>query len=307
MLAAPAGVGGWLRDLGVVDDVLPAEGVRALEPLDPGLLAEVLGGRPDVAVNLHGRGPQSHRVLAATHPHRLVAFACADFPEGPRWEEDEHEVARWCRLVRAATGASCGPQDLRLDPGLPGGPGGPGGPGDLRDLADAVVLHPGAASGSRRWPADRWAHLADRLVRAGRRVVVTGGPDEVGLAESLVLGLPPDCAVVTGGRLTLPQLADVVARASLVVCGDTGVAHVATAAGTPSVLLFGPTPPHRWGPATDLDRHRVLYRGDPARPGDPHGTAPDPALLALDLDEVHAAVEEMLTTTKAPTAPSPCP
>lgn len=307
VLAAPAGPGGWLRDLGVVDAVLPASGVRALEPLDTALVEEVLGGPPDVAVNLHGRGPQSHRVLAATGPRRLVGFACTGFPGGPAWEGDEHEVQRWCRLVREATGGSCGPEDLRLDlrqdlSGL-----GPDlGPDPRRDdpaawdgpvdPAGAVVLHPGAASGSRRWPADRWAHLADRLVRDGHRVVVTGGPDEVRLADSLVLGLPPDRAVVTAGRLDLPQLADVVARARLVVCGDTGVAHVATAAGTPSVLLFGPTPPQRWGPATDLGRHRVLYRGDPDRPGDPHGDTPDPALLALTLDEVHAAVQEMLTT-----------
>lgn len=288
-LAAPPGPGGWLRDLGVVDAVLPASGVRRLEPLDPALVAEVVGGAPDVAVNLHGRGPQSHGVLAATGPGRLLAFACEGFPDGPAWDEDEHEVERWCRLVRETTGAASGPADLRLDLRAVPRPDGATRPDD-----GAVVLHPGAASGSRRWPAHRWAHLADRLVADGRRVVVTGGPDEVELAESTVLGLPPDRAVVTAGRLDLPGLADVVARAALVVCGDTGVAHVATAAGTPSVLLFGPTPPHRWGPATDVERHRVLYRGAPDRPGDPHGDEPDPALVAISLDEVHAAVEEML-------------
>ncbi|WP_225753523.1 glycosyltransferase family 9 protein [Actinotalea sp. Marseille-Q4924] len=296
VLAAPAGLGGWLRDLGVVDAVLPASGVRAVEPLDPALVAEVVGGPPAVAVNLHGRGPQSHRVLAATEPGRLLAFAADGFPDGPAWDEDEHEVERWCRLVRATTGASCGPEDLRLDLRLDPRPDLPAAALRAEDGDGAVVLHPGAASGSRRWPADRWAHLADRLVRAGRRVVVTGGSDEIALAESLVLGLPAERAVVTAGRLDLPGLADVVARAALVVCGDTGVAHVATAAGTSSVLLFGPTPPHRWGPATDVARHRVLHRGDPDRPGDPHGDEPDPALLALTLDEVHAAVEEMLTT-----------
>jgi ADP-heptose:LPS heptosyltransferase len=305
VLAAPEGLGAWLRDLGVVDAVLPAAGVRAVEPISPALVADVVGGPPDVAANLHGRGPQSHRVLAATGPGRLLAFASDGFPDGPAWDEREHEVERWCRLVRTTTGAACGPEDLRLDlrrdptqdvggTGLDD-PDDPDAPGP--HLGGAVVLHPGAASGSRRWPADRWAHLADRLVRDGRRVVVTGGPDEVRLAEALVLGLPPERAVVTAGRLDLPGLADVVARARAVVCGDTGVAHVATAAGTPSVLLFGPTPPQRWGPATDPERHRVLFRGDPDRPGDPHADSTDPALLALSLDEVHAAVEDLLATT----------
>jgi ADP-heptose:LPS heptosyltransferase len=55
------------------------------------------------------------------------------------------------------------------------------------------------------------------------------------------------------------------------------VAHLASAFGTPSVLLFGPTPPAEWGPPRD-PRHRVLWAG---RTGDPHGDRPDPGLLAI--------------------------
>ena len=50
--------------------------------------------------------------------------------------------------------------------------------------------------------------------------------------------------------------------AAVVVSGDTGIAHLATGYGTPSVLLFGPTPPAWWGPLVDLDRHRVLWHGE---------------------------------------------
>lgn len=278
VLAAPPGVGGWLRDLGVVDDVLPAAGLAPLPWAGPG---------GHVAVNLHGRGPQSHRLLAATGPARLVGFGAPDAGhDGPPWRADEHEVDRWCRLVRSAGGA-CGREDLRL--AVPTAPDPGGG-------ADVVVLHPGAASGSRRWPADRWAAVAAWLVDRGADVVVTGGPDEVDLARRVVTGLPPSRARSVAGTLDLPGLAATVASARLLVCGDTGVAHVATAVGTASVLLFGPTPPRWWGPAVDTDRHTVLWHGDPDRPGDPHGDDVDPALAAVTTEEVLDAVEDLLVT-----------
>jgi len=280
LLAAPPGVGAWLRDLGLVDDVTPYDGVAGL--------AEPLGARPGghVAVNLHGRGPQSHRLLLATDPAHLVAFRNDDagHPAGPEWRADEHEVDRWCRLVRDAGGA-CGREDLRLPARAPRG--------------DAVVVHPGAASAARRWPADRWALVVAALAAAGRPVVVTGGPGERELVARVVAGAVARGAVpaqVTdaAGRLDLPGLADVVGRAALVVCGDTGVAHVATAFATPSVLLFGPTPPRWWGPAIDPHLHAVLWHGDPERPGDPHGTVPDPALAAVTVEEVLAAADGLL-------------
>ena len=80
------------------------------------------------------------------------------------------------------------------------------------------------------------------------------------------------------------------------VCGDTGVAHLATAYRTPSVLLFGPTPPAEWGPRR-RPAHRALERHGR---GDPHGTGPDPALLAVTVDEVLAAARR---TVRAPAAP----
>jgi uncharacterized protein YjbJ (UPF0337 family) len=70
-----------------------------------------------------------------------------------------------------------------------------------------------------------------------------------------------------------------------VLCGDTGVAHLATVFGVRSVLLFGPTPPSEWGPPAGRSRHVVLHRG--AR-GDPHGAEPDPALLAISVEDVLA-------------------
>lgn len=289
VLAAPTAVGAWLRDLALVDDVVPTDGVHGL----PERLA--WAGAGHVAVNLHGRGPQSHRLLQATGPGRLVAFANPEVGvPGPAWRDDEHEVARWCRLLRWA-GGNCSAVDLRLPRPRPRG--------------SHVVVHPGAASPARRWPPDRWAAVVAGLTGEGRAVVVTGTAEECELCAHVVraavgLGAEPRLVTDTSGRLDLPGLADVVGRAALVVCGDTGVAHLATGLRTRSVVLFGPVSPALWGPATDPDRHVVLWHGSPEHPGDPHGAEPDPALRAIDVDEVLDAAVRLLERRRAPVRPS---
>jgi ADP-heptose:LPS heptosyltransferase len=275
VLAAPAALGAWLTGLGVVDDAVAVRGLQ-----DGALLASRTC-RPDVAVNLHGRGPQSHRVLSRVSAGSMVGYACpaAGFPEGPTWDEREHEVDRWIRLsVRA--GGPADAQDLRLP--------------SEGERGDHVVLHPGAASGSRCWPPERWAAVAAALAGQGRRVVVTGTASEAGLCARVAAGtagVEDAC-----GRHDLAGLARLVGTSALVLSGDTGVAHVATAFGTPSVTLFGPVSPQVWGPRIDHHLHRVLWpaTGDELRPGDPHGSEPDERLMAIDVRDVARAAGEML-------------
>lgn len=263
-LAAPTALAPLAMLTGAVDRVVDTS------PLTP-LPAEVAGA--DLAVNLHGRGPQSTRLLAATKPRRLVAFGL----DGRVWRAEEHEVRRWCRLL-TESGIPADPADLDLaHPPVPSpAPG-------------AVVLHPGAASEARRWPVERWAEVACAVAASGRSVVVSGGPSEACLAAEVAdrAGLPPEACLA--GRTGVLQLAALVAEAAVVVCGDTGVAHLATAYRTPSVQLFGPTPPALWGPPADRPEHTVLWTG---RTGDPHAGVPDPGLLEITVDHVLAAVRE---------------
>jgi ADP-heptose:LPS heptosyltransferase len=145
--------------------------------------------------------------------------------------------------------------------------------------------------------------------------VLTGSPAEAGLARAVAgrAGLPADR--VLAGRTGVGELAALVAAARLVVCGDTGIGHLATGYGTPSVLLFGPNSPATWGPLVDLDRHRVLWPAGPvvarstasarltaapARPSAaprqrlPRGArGPHPTLAAIGVDEVLAAVRDV--------------
>ncbi len=188
-------------------------------------------------------------------------------------------MARWCRLV-AAYGFDADPGDLDLPA-----------PAAASPAPGAVVVHPGAAFAARRWPAERFAAVAAALRDRGERVVVTGGPGETSLARRVADLAGLGAAADLSGRTPLPELAALVAAARLVVCGDTGVAHLATAFRTPSVLLFGPTPPGRWGPP-DRAEHRVLWAG---RHGDPHGREPCPGLLEISADQAVEAAGTVLT------------
>jgi ADP-heptose:LPS heptosyltransferase len=157
---------------------------------------------------------------------------------------------------------------------------------------DSVVVHPGAAYASRRWPPERFAAVVRWLADQGHHVVVTGSASERALVASIVAeaGLPP--AADLAGVLDLAQLAALVAASRLVVCGDTGVAHLATAYRRPSVVLFGPVSPALWGPPARRE-HVVVWRGDGH--GDPWGSDVDPALSAVQPADVGEAAQGLLS------------
>jgi ADP-heptose:LPS heptosyltransferase len=256
---------------GAVDAVEPTPGLGRLHP---GRIA------PALAVNLHGSGPQSIGDLLAVSPRAVLTHRHDDFPgvAGPPWRTDQHEVDRWCALLEWAD-IPCDAADLMI-PRPPGHP----------DRSGVVVLHPGAASGARRWPVDRFAAVAAALRAAGHDVVVTGDGAELELARAVArqAGLP-DSAVLAGA-LDLLGMVALLSDCRLLICGDTGVAHLATATGAPSVLLFGPTPPDRWGPRGP-GPHVVLWAGET---GDPHADRPHSGLLRLTVAQVLEAADAQL-------------
>nr|WP_241562781.1 HAD-IIIA family hydrolase [Micromonospora costi] len=151
-----------------------------------------------------------------------------------------------------------------------------------------VVVHPGASVPARAAAPQRYADIVAALTAAGHRVLVTGGPAERELTERVAAAGGVDL----GGRFDLAGLARVLARASCLVVGNTGPAHLAAAVGTPVVSLFAPTVPFgQWGP----------YRVPTVRLGD--ATAPcrdtraatcpvpgHPCLAGVDPADVVAAV-----------------
>lgn len=271
VLAAPGWLADAVRAVDAVDVLVPAGAAdREVPARVPWPWAP-----PQLAVDLHGNGPASRAVLARSAPGRLLAYADGS---APRWRPDEHERARWCRLL-TWYGIRAEADDLLLRR-----------PAAASLAPGAVVLHPGADAGARRWPPERFAAVARRLRADGQQVVVTCGPGEQELAYGIAERAGLSAAAVAGAPAGLPfdTLAALVAQARAVVVGDTGVAHLASALATPSVVLFGPVSPALWGPPA-LPRHRPLWRpmpGDGVRPGDPHGVEPDPRLLRLSPAEV---------------------
>jgi ADP-heptose:LPS heptosyltransferase len=285
-LAAPRVLTDLAPLTSALDELLPTGELRPIPWQGP---------PPLVGVDLHGRGPASHRLVSALHPVRLIVFGGEHGGgfEGPHWRAGEHEAARWCRLC-AESGIPADPRDLRLAvpaavmrSGLP---------------RDATLIHPGAGSAARRWPPAKFAAVARQLARAGHRVLITGTAAERGLAAGVAshAALPP--GTVVAGDTPLARLAALTATAQLVICGDTGMSHLATAYGRPSVTLSGPTPPAEWGPPPH-PRHQVLWPAREGYRGDPHSARADQVLAAVSTGEVLAAASRALAA--GPGAPSP--
>jgi ADP-heptose:LPS heptosyltransferase len=102
---------------------------------------------------------------------------------------------------------------------------------------DYAVLHVGASSVLKLWPVDRWRALADALEARGLAVVWSAGPGEDAIIEAID---PATARTRIAGSLTLAVMWHLLANARLLVCPDTGIAHLGRVVGVPTVTLFGP-------------------------------------------------------------------
>lgn len=162
--------------------------------------------------------------------------------------DGEHVVDAYNRLAQAATGEAV--MEPRLSVRVS--------PADeafaqafLRDremTPPVVGLVIGATRPQKRWPEEYWARLADRLWHsAGVCSVLVGGPEEGGAAER-ILASARSPLVSAVGQTTEKELAALVSLLGVVVSGDSGPLHIATAMRTPVVALFGSTDPGETGP-----------------------------------------------------------
>ena len=166
-----------------------------------------------------------------------------------------------------------------------------------------LAVHPGSGTYSvaRRWFPERFAAVADELAeRHGLGVVVVGTADERALAAEVIGHMRRPAANLTG-HTSLDELGGALRRCALLVGNDSGVAHLASAVGTPVVAVFGPFNHHTWRP---LGRS-VVVRATPALPcmpcvnrgfdlGYPEGCPPRYCLQEVTPAAVVAAAEGLL-------------
>jgi len=159
-----------------------------------------------------------------------------------------------------------------------------------------VQVHPTSRWLFKAWTDERNAELIRRLARDGHRIVVTGAPDA---REKAIVARILEAAAVPvtdfSGQLTLREMGALSQRARLFFGVDSAPMHIAAAAGTPVVALFGPSGEKEWGPWRVP--HRVVTSDHPCRPCGNDGCGGgkvSECLTQLAVDRVHSAVNELL-------------
>ena len=234
----------------------------------PSFIAQARRMRFDLAIQLHGSGGIANDIvfkLGARHNAGFVQPGeIARSGWFMRWPDGMRESERYTALMRLM-GVSVPDEGLsfpltavdRAEAAT-----------RLRDIGvdprKAVVVHAGAQLPSRRWPAERFAQVADALARDGLRILLTGTAGEIALAEKVRAAMSRP-AISLAGSTTLGGLAALVARVRLVVCNDTGISHIAAAVRTPSVVIASGSDTRRWAPRDKL-LHCVLADFPACRP-----------------------------------------
>jgi len=166
------------------------------------------------------------------------------------------------------------------------------------DQHQLATIHPGTGGYPKLWITERWAEVADVLQERGMRVLLTGGPGEAALVTSIAaqMSVPP---VTLVGTATVGQLAAVYEQCAVVLGVDSGPLHVAASVGTPTVVLFGPSDPQRYGPwGEPHQRHHVVRSGLWCSPCNdlhacPRGTAPSECMALISTTQVASAIETL--------------
>ena len=128
----------------------------------------------------------------------------------------------------------------------------------VREGEPVVALCPGSInSRAKRWPAEAYAALADRLIESHRQVLLIGSADETDVTREVTRRMQQNPIVLTG-KTSLDQITAVLSVVDLVVTNDTGPAHIAAALGRPTLVIFGPTNPlttRPFAPEAEILRH----------------------------------------------------
>ena len=164
-----------------------------------------------------------------------------------------------------------------------------------------LALAPGANSIGKKWPADRYAAVAAEITGedgflAGARVLLLGDTRDAAEMPAIIGSLSPDRVIDLSGRLDIALTAACLARADFYIGNDSGLTHVAAAAGTPTLALFGPGVAWKYRPWGSRAGY-LSKADDPARDFDLCRNGDDQAALdlmrRLGVEDVVAAAEAL--------------
>jgi lipopolysaccharide heptosyltransferase II len=166
-----------------------------------------------------------------------------------------------------------------------------------------VGIHPGATWPAKHWPAERFGHLAERLSRAGIQVVVFGGPRDGDTLAAVRRSAGVPLRVVE--QPSLRELAAVISWCSAFVGNDAGPIHIAVAAGTPTIGLFGPGEENIWFPYDPALGHLALRKHVPCHPChldlcSRSGPGYMECMALLQVEEVEEAVQQAFRVRPRP-------
>jgi len=262
--------------LSCVDDFIAFPGYPGLPEIsvDPaalaGFLTQVRERDFDLAVQLHGSGEISNTIVASFGARETAGLASPRAWVPPHdaalyapWPEAGNEIER---LLRMTDHLGLTRRGMQLEFPLRRS--------DRNDLCELwsgadegvryVCVHAGAQLPSRRWPAQRFAAVAEAIAARGRTIVLTGSPRETELVAQVEANMHYT-PVNLCGRTTLWTLGALIESAEAVICNDTGISHIAAALCRPSVVISCGSDPQRWAPL-DTRRHRVLAHPVACRP-----------------------------------------
>jgi heptosyltransferase I len=169
---------------------------------------------------------------------------------------------------------------------------------DRSTRAPGIGINPGADRPEKRWNPRRYASVADRLAgKLGARIFLFGGPGEESIASSVQEAMTHP-ATNLAGKLSLHELAYLLSRLDLLITNDSGPMHIAAAAKTPVVAIFGPEDPVCTRPYTSPDRYRIVQGSAPCRPCVP-GKCENPLCMEMvKPEEVLRACLDLLNSRR---------
>ena len=160
-----------------------------------------------------------------------------------------------------------------------------------------VGFNVGAGNATKRLPVFAVREAAASLQAQGLGVVLIGARNDSGSIYDVASALRQS-PVLTAHNYTVQELAAVIGQIDVLVSGDSGPVHIASALGVPAVTVYGPTSPVRWGPISA--RHEVIWHRPPCAPCSNHGSARCPENRDLECmksvrpEEIVAAVRRLL-------------